>query len=217
MALRRQSTELSFRRQPPLRLFGLPGPEQERLDVVTARKHPAPYAIAAFAWHHGERLDPAARHALLGAMLLVWPRRPGRRPQDYTNHVTALLAAAGATNHEIARAWDIEPDAARKRADAGSDRTRVLQTINNRIRETGELTPGWGIEIVRGVEAKKYLRRVVPLPEPFDPGADDAVLTALRLTASLDGPEVESDRERVAAVLDHLEREGKVQVVRHEL
>jgi len=101
----RKSTELLFRSQPPLELFGLPGKEAERLDVISPRKHPAAYAVAAFAYHHGHRLDDAGRRALLGMLLALWPRVPGRRPDEYANHAAYVLKLLRAPEAET------DPDA----------------------------------------------------------------------------------------------------------
>lgn len=215
MDARRESAEQWFR-QPPLELFGLPGPEAERLMVLLpgwegkppnrARVDRSAYSVAAFAWHYGGRLDPRTRHGLLGMLLLVWPRTSGRRPHDYLSHTADLLQRVGHEGH------DRDRDRNRMRANAGADRRRILEPIAADVRATGELTPRWGLKIA----AQPELQRADLLPEPLDPGSDDAVLDQLRLGPSwrYDDPlEVAAERKRVMAALRTLGDEGKLQFI----
>jgi hypothetical protein len=105
---------------------------------------------------------------------------------------------------------DRDRDRDRMRAKAGDDRERVLRQLGDRVRETGELTPSWGIEIAE----RYYMQRADLLPEPLDPGSEDTVLEQLRLGPSwnyADPEEVAAERERVLGALRALAKEGKVQ------
>ena len=215
MDVRRESAG-QWLRQPPLRLFGVPGPEAERLAVLlpgwegkpptNARVDRSAYCVAAYAWHYGEGLDPEAQRGLFGMLVLVWPRTTGRRAHDYLHHTARLLETVGHLGD------DRDRDRDRMRAKAGDDRARVLRPLGDRVRETGELTPSWGIRIAE----RYYTQRADLLPEPLDPGSEDTLLEQLRLGPSwnyADPEEVAAERERVLGALRALAKEGKVQFV----
>jgi hypothetical protein len=129
----------------------VPEPEAGRLAVLlpgwegkpptNARVDRSAYCVAAYAWHYGERLDPVARRGLLGMLLLLWPRTTGRRAHDFLHHTARLLEKLGHVGD------DQDRDRDRMRAKAGDGRARVLRPLGDRVRETGELTPTWGIRI----------------------------------------------------------------------
>jgi hypothetical protein len=186
-------------RQPPLRLAGLPGTTQERLRPIT-EGHDL-YAVAAFAWHYGGELAPAALGALLGALLLGWPKKPGAHGEDYSNHLAALASTIGASPFEIASAWGVKPDSVRKKIQSAQRRRERIGADP----ATGRPAPFyWRIEVVDGDEALALCGDCEILPAPLDPGGEESLNAALGLLPSFAStPDTEKafELERLAAAL----------------
>ena len=95
-------------RQRPLRLE-YPSPRMDELDLIT-EDHDA-YELAAFAFHHPDRMAQGQWVALLS----VWPRKKGRRPNYFEpSHAAQAVDRHGAAYEDIAEASSLTVDGARK-------------------------------------------------------------------------------------------------------
>jgi hypothetical protein len=79
----------------------------------------AAYPFAAFALLHPDQMV----RGLWVALLAAWPTRKGPRPNYYdANHAAQAVDRLGARSDDIAAAWTIEPDSARKKVVEGRRR-----------------------------------------------------------------------------------------------
>jgi len=178
-------------REPPLRLAGFTG--ADRYAPITDTH--ADYPLARFAWHHGPRLDGAAKRALFAVLLASWPRTRGQHAATFDDDRAAAAAMSGASHHEIAQAWCIEPNSAAKKARRGAP--KGVPAGYDPSNGTTTVMPS--IKVVTGDQAAFLLHRETELlPEPRDP-AD--VLDEL---LPVDRPQPEQwaeGRRRLAAAL----------------
>jgi hypothetical protein len=76
--------------------------------------HPL-YGLAAFAYHHAERMPSDQRRGLFIALEVAWPRTQGDRKEQEYRALTAWRAAqAGVPVFEIAEEFGVKPDTAER-------------------------------------------------------------------------------------------------------
>jgi hypothetical protein len=104
-------------RQPPLRLLS-PSPQVEGLGPI-GDDHGS-YPFAAIAFHEPDTMTLE----LWQALLVAWPhKRSGQRPNFYAESYAFEATRLGASVEDVASAYSIEPESARKKIAAGRRRT----------------------------------------------------------------------------------------------
>ena len=155
------------------------------------------YRLAAWAFHHGDGLTWQSRRGLYVGLLDAWPRERRGKSRDYWSDSYAAQAVErhGATVDDIADAFSVSLDAARRKVSRGLTTTHAWQQIEREqiVVVTGEeaggildLLPG---EVIARAPADPasdadWLEVMIPESERAGELSDDA---AKRASVAVDG------------------------------
>ena len=151
------------------------------------------YRLAAWAFHHGDGLSWQARRGLYVGLLAAWPRERRGQSRDYWSDSYAAQAVEphGASVDDVAEAFSITSDAARRKVSRGLTAVHAWQKVKGEriVVVTGEEARGI-LDADRELLADEVIARA-----PADP-ASDAEWLEVMIPASRRAGELSEDASK---------------------